>query len=246
MDVNHKRDHHIEMSHDNVQMSEAFINSAFLALSGGFQDAYTYNVRDGVFSNAQTGNVVLMSQHFMAAEWMQGLRYLFPIISFALGVWVAEKIQGRFRFAKRLHWRQTVLLAEIVILFLVGFMPGELDMLATTLVSFACAMQVQSFRKVEGYSYASTMCIGNLRSGTAAISSYMREHKPKQLEQAIYYFGIIFLFAIGAGLGGNLSLAYGYRVIWLSCLFLLVSFTLMFFERFQFKDHHFWDFHPHE
>ena len=24
------------------QMSEAFINSAFLALSGGFQDAYTY------------------------------------------------------------------------------------------------------------------------------------------------------------------------------------------------------------
>ena len=47
------------------QMSEAFINSFFLALSGGFQDAYTYNCRDEVFSNAQTGNVVLMSQHFM-------------------------------------------------------------------------------------------------------------------------------------------------------------------------------------
>ena len=36
------------------QMSEAFINSMFLALSGGFQDAYTYNCRDEVFSNAQT------------------------------------------------------------------------------------------------------------------------------------------------------------------------------------------------
>ena len=43
------------------QMSESFINSVFLAISGGFQDAYTYNVRDEVFSNAQTGNVVLMS-----------------------------------------------------------------------------------------------------------------------------------------------------------------------------------------
>lgn len=236
----------MEFFHDDVQMSEAFINSAFLALSGGFQDAYTYNVRDGVFSNAQTGNVVLMSQHFMAAEWTVGLRYLFPILSFALGVFAAEKIQGRFRYAKRLHWRQSILLTEIAILFLVGFMPEELNMLATTLVSFACALQVQSFRKVEGYSYASTMCIGNLRSGTAAISSYMREHKPKQLEQAVYYFGIIFLFAIGAGLGGNLSLAYGYRVIWLCCLFLLVSFVLMFFERFQFKDYHFRDFHPHE
>ena len=47
------------------QMSEAFFNCVFLALSGGFQDAYTYNVREGVFSNAQTGNVVLMSQHMM-------------------------------------------------------------------------------------------------------------------------------------------------------------------------------------
>ena len=46
-------------------------------------------------------------------------------------------------------------------------------MLATVLVSFSCAMQVQTFRKVNGHSYASTMCIGNLRSGTAALSVYL-------------------------------------------------------------------------
>ena len=58
------------------QMSEAFINSMFLALSGGFQDAYTYNCRDEVFSNAQTGNVVLMSQNFLEGNFTAGLRYL--------------------------------------------------------------------------------------------------------------------------------------------------------------------------
>ena len=84
--------------HKRVQTSEAFINSAFLAVSGGFQDAYTYNARDEVFCNAQTGNVVLMSQHFMAGQWMAGLSYFFPIIFFALGVWVAEKIQGKFKY----------------------------------------------------------------------------------------------------------------------------------------------------
>ena len=57
----------------DVQMSEAFITSMFLALSGGFQDAYTYFTRDEVFSNAQTGNVVLMSTHLMMGEWMQGI-----------------------------------------------------------------------------------------------------------------------------------------------------------------------------
>lgn len=215
------------------QMSEAFINSTFLALSGGFWDAYTYNTRDGVFSNAQTGNVVLMSQHFMSGEWYDGLRYLFPLIAFALGVMVAEQIQSRFRYAKKIHWRQGVLLLEIMIVLIVGLIPRRFDMIATVLVSFACAMQVQTFRKVDGYSYASTMCIGNLRSGTAAISLYLRERKPEQRRQALYYFGIIFLFAIGAGIGGILSLRYGIHMIWVSGIFLLISFCLMSLERFR-------------
>ena len=35
-------------------------------------------------SNAQTGNVVLMSQHLMAGEWMSGLRYLLSADIFCL------------------------------------------------------------------------------------------------------------------------------------------------------------------
>ena len=213
------------------QMSEAFFNCVFLALSGGFQDAYTYNVREGVFSNAQTGNVVLMSQHMMNGEWQHVLRYLIPLLAFAGGIFVAENIQERFRYAKRLHWRQGILLAEILILFVVGFLPRNLDMAATALVSFACAMQVQTFRKVHGYSYASTMCIGNLRGGTAAFSSWLREKKPEELEKAVYYFAIIVFFAIGAGIGGNLSLHYGIPTIWVSCVLLLISFVVMFKEK---------------
>lgn len=219
-----------ELIVENKQMSEAFCNSLFLALSGGFQDAYTYNSRGKVFSNAQTGNVVLMSQHFMEGRWQEVIRYLLPLLAFAVGVFIAERIQYRHRYAKRLHWRQGILLAEIAILFIVGFMPEKWNLPATIMVSFACAMQVQTFRKVGGYSYASTMCIGNLRSGTAALSVWCREKKPEQLEQALYYFGIIFFFAIGAGIGGILSIRFGLHIIWVSCVFLLISFSLMFVE----------------
>ena len=217
--------------HKRVQTSEAFINSAFLAVSGGFQDAYTYFTRDGVFSNAQTGNVVLMSERFMNGEVKAGLHYLIPLTAFFLGVLLAERIQEKFRYARRLHWRQGILLVEIILLFLVGFIPGNLNVLATTLVSFSCALQVQTFRKVEGNAYASTMCIGNLRSGTAALSVYFREHKKDQLRQSLYYFGIILFFAIGAGIGGNLSAHYGLHTIWISDGLLCVSFVLMFIER---------------
>ena len=179
------------------QMSEAFITSVFLAMSGGFQDAYTYFTRDEVFSNAQTGNVVLMSHNFMTGQWGDGLRYLFPVLAFAIGVVAAERIQSTFKYAKKLHWRQMILLIEILILFVVGFMPGELDMLATVLVSFSCAMQVQTFRKVGGYSYASTMCIGNMRSGMFpdAITERGRKHllHLKELQNEGYHTGVLFL-----------------------------------------------------
>jgi len=213
------------------QMSEAFVNSIFLAMSGGFQDAYTYFTRDEVFSNAQTGNVVLMSQHFMTGDVRNGMKYLLPLLAFACGVFIAERVQGRFRLARRLHWRQMILLAEIGILIVVGFMPQRWNLAATILVSFSCAMQVQAFRKVSGYSYASTMCIGNLRSGTAALSVYLRERKPEQFQQSLYYFGIILVFAIGAGIGGNLSVRYGFHMIWVSSGLLLVSVILMFLEK---------------
>ena len=169
-----------------------------------------------------------MSTHLMMGEWMDVLRYLFPLLAFAGGVFFAERIHMLFKYAKRLHWRQGILLMEIIILFAVGFMPAKLDLLATALVSFACAMQVQTFRKVSGYSYASTMCIGNLRSGTAAFSHYLQDKKTEQLKQAAYYFGIIFLFAIGAGLGGNLTEHFGIHMIWISCILLGLSFLLMF------------------
>ena len=211
-----------------MQMSEAFITSVFLALSGGFQDAYTYFTRDGVFSNAQTGNVVLMSQHFMMGEWSEGLRYLFPLLAFAVGVFVAERIQGSFKYARKLHWRQSVLLCEMAILVFVGFLPENLNMAATVLVSFSCAMQVQTFRKVRGHAYASTMCIGNMRSGTEALCVYFHTHDREVLCKALTYFGVIGLFAIGAGLGALLSAHMAERGIWVSCVLLAVSFFIMF------------------
>ena len=214
-------------------MSETFINRAVLAVSGGFQDAYTYFTRDKVFSNAQTGNVVLMSQNFMTGNIVGGIKYLFPFLAFGLGVFVTEQINAKYKMSKKIHWRQLVLLIEIAILTIVGFMPESLNMAATVMVSFSCSMQVQAFRKVNGFAYASTMCIGNLRSGTDALSVYVRERKREQLVKAFHYFGIIFFFALGAGIGGNLSVSWGVHTIWVSSVILFISMGLMWYEKYR-------------
>ena len=209
------------------QMSESFYTVIFLSLSGGLQDAYTYLFRGGVFANAQTGNIVLLSVHLFAGEWVSAGRYLVPLLAFSLGVLMSELARWHFQ-GRLLHWRQLVVLGEILLLFLVGFLPARLDLLANALVSFACAMQVQAFRKVDGYAFASTMCIGNLRSGVESLCAWSRTRSPEAKRKSGRYFGVILLFALGAGLG---SVSLGWwdaRTIWLSCALLAVSFLLMF------------------
>ena len=212
------------------QMSESFLTAVFLSLSGGLQDAYTYLFRGKVFANAQTGNIVLLSSNLMDGNWERVLHYLVPLCAFALGVLTAEKMQEHFRNMQRLHWRQLVVLGEVLLLFLVGFLPQEQNLLANAIVSFSCAMQVQAFRKVHGYPFASTMCIGNLRSGMDALVAFGHTHDKNALWKSLQYFAIIFIFALGAGIGTQCVGIFGERTIWLSCALLLVSLCFMFIK----------------
>ena len=194
----------MQLDRPHGQMSDSFLMSAFIILSGGLQDAYTYCCRDKVFANAQTGNIVLMSTHLFAGDWAGVFRYFVPVISFMAGIFV------------------------IVLLFFVGFLPREVNTFANALVSFVCAMQVQTFRKVRGHAYASTMCIGNMRSGTEALCVYFHTHDREVLKKALTYFGVIGIFAVGAGLGSVLTARFAEKGIWVSCLLLAVSFLMMF------------------
>lgn len=212
------------------QMSDSFATAAFLSLSGGLQDSYTYLLRGRVFANAQTGNLVLLSQCIIQRQWNRVLHYLIPIFFFAFGVAAAELIRERFRKTVKIHWRQLVLADEIFLLFLVGCLPGKFNLLANAMVSFSCAMQVQAFRKVHGYPFASTMCIGNLRSGMDALVAFGHTHDKNALWKSLHYFAIIFIFALGAGIGTQCVGIFGERTIWLSCALLLVSLCFMFIK----------------
>ena len=210
------------------QMSDSVVTALFIILSGGLQDAYTYVCRGKVFANAQTGNIVLLSTALFEGDWSHTLHYLVPVLSFLLGIFIAECVHRRFKHMERVHWRQMILLAEIILLIAVGFLPQSLNTTANAVVSFVCAMQVQTFRKIRGHAYASTMCIGNMRSGTEALCAYFHTRDKEILHSALTYFGVVLLFALGAGLGSVATLRWGEKTIWLSSALLTVSFLVMF------------------
>lgn len=212
------------------QMSESMILGVVLTLAGGFQDAYSYNCRGQVFANAQTGNIVLLGQNIASGNFQNALHYLFPLLAFLAGVYLSEWVRELCKSFQKLHWRQIVLAFEIVMLAIAGLLPQSLNVVSNVLMSFACAMQVDSFRKFRGIPCATTMCIGNMRSGMESLVVYFHLHDRKILYKALHYFGVILLFAIGAGVGAHCVAVFGNKTIWFSCALLLVSLCFMFIQ----------------
>lgn len=215
-------------------MSESLLLGGLLAMAGGFFDAYTYLCRGGVFANAQTGNIVLFGLKLAEGEWQRALTYLLPILAFAFGVVAAEIVKRHGKQEKRLdaglHWRQVIVIAEIILLAVVAFLPQQMNMMVNTVISFVCAMQVETFRKVRGSAFATTMCTGNLRSGTEQLIIWRQTGNRKAAHKARHYYAIILWFIAGAALGALCTDAWGERALLLTCAPLLAAFGLMFRE----------------
>ncbi len=225
----------MKMQQERGQMSESLLLGGLLAMAGGFFDAYTYLSRGGVFANAQTGNIVLFGLRLAEGEWQRALTYLLPILAFAFGVVAAElvKRRGKSRNQKdaTLHWRQVIVLAEIVLLAVVACLPQQMNAVVNIVISFVCAMQVETFRKVRGSAFATTMCTGNLRSGTEQLMIWHQTGEQNAARKARHYYSIILFFILGAALGARLTDVLGERALLLTCVPLLAVFGLMFREQ---------------
>lgn len=212
------------------QESESIELAILLALSGGIMDAYSYLVRDHVFANAQTGNMLLFGVNLAAGDWIQCLHYAVPVVCFAAGIALCHTIKI-VATEEHLHWRQMALIIEVVLLVVVGFVPEGRSLYANGLTSFACGIQVQAFRKFHGRPLATTMCIGNLRSGTQALVTYASGRDQKQLRGGLLSFFVITCFVFGAVVGNWAIPALGTHMIWMAPVLLAASFLIMFVDR---------------
>ena len=215
------------MSKTRLQPSESFALGIILAIAGGFWDTYTYILRGNVFANAETGNIVLLGINIADRNFKQAFSYFIPVFAFACGVFIIGLIRKRFREISVFHWRNIIITIEILIVFIVGFMPESLNHLVNVMVSFVCAMQVATFKKVWGCPCATTMCTGNLRSCTENLFAYISTKNRDYLKKASVYFSVIMFFILGAILGALCSKILGIKSIWITCALLLFAYPIM-------------------
>lgn len=211
-----------------TKKSEAYSVAVLLAVAGGFLDTYTYICRGEVFANAQTGNMVLCALHLARLEWLSAAYYVVPIFSFFAGILVAEWVKNRPAPSGRFHWRHATLGLEIVLLFMVAFIPcGVWNPVVNCCISFVCAVQVESFRKVQGNPFASTMCTGNLRSGTEALYYSRAQQSTPLFRKSMTYYSIILFFMTGAALGVLATTRWSRWAVLLPAVLQIVAFWAM-------------------
>ena len=210
------------------QISESIELGALLAISGGMMDAYSYIERGEVFANAQTGNMLLFGVNLSVGNFHKAIYYFCPILAFTIGIMLADVV--RMKTTRKLHWRQWSVLYEAIILIGVSFVPLSLNLLANSLTSLACGIQVESFRKIRGNGIATTMCIGNLRSGTQNLCNFIRKKDKEDFKKAVLYYGIIVCFVTGAVIGNFFIHMFHERAILCCSVVLFFAFFLMFID----------------
>lgn len=215
------------MKEKYLQKSESFGLAILLAIVGGFLDAYTYCCRDQVFANAQTGNIVRVGITLANGEYMKTLRYTIPILAFIAGVLVAMYMRNHYN--TKFHWRQIVLFFEAIIIVVVGFVPMNniFNILTNIMISFLCAMQAESFRKVLGKPFSSTMCTGNLRSASECLYHVLTQKDHHLLINMLHYIFIIIAFVSGAFIGCYFTKLYMYHGILITLIPMFLSIYLM-------------------
>ncbi len=221
-------------SADPIPRHEQLPVGLSLAFVGGFFDAYTYLTRGGVFANAQTGNIVLLSLAAARGEAATSAYYFMPIFAFFLGVLISEGLKRKLSHKSGLRWMHIVLLLEALLVFVIGLVPVTVPhALVNVTVSFICSLQVNTFRKMHGLPYATTMCTGNLRSAAESACGFLFSRDRQALHNAMHYLSIIGVFCIGGMAGALLTQAWGIRSVWL-CGAILVMLLLVIHDRLEY------------
>ena len=97
---------------------------ALLIAAGGYLGAFTYSLRGGVFCNAQTANVVLLSMALGNGQWSRALYYLIPISAYILGAVISELLPNRVKRLHFLRWDTMLVGIELItVLLLTCYVP---------------------------------------------------------------------------------------------------------------------------
>ena len=168
------------------------IFSCFLIFLAGALDSYCYILHDGIFASMHTGNMIKIAVTLYYSEYGNIYKYVLPIILFMIGIFCAH-------FLTKTKHPQAIPLILAFVCYAIGFaIPiGKLNVLASCIMAFGVALQLQAVRTIYGFPVATTMSTGNLRSLFENLGCYVSTKDKHYLRGVLVYTTLIVFFLLG-------------------------------------------------
>ena len=198
----------------NLPVHEQLMFCLLLTAVGGFFDAYTFVNCDGIFANAQTGNLIFVGIDLIEGNFSEVLHYSIPILSFVIGVLVSKFIETKYKELSIFKHIYMLLLIQIVALIIISIKHEYFGVdVRPIVISFICAIQFDGFRKVNNLVFASVFCTGNLRSMSEHLYKYFILKKKESKMPFLIYSSVITVFLLGVILGAAMSKYFLHKAI---------------------------------
>lgn len=207
---------------------ETLAVALLLLLAAGMLDAYTYIAHGGVFANAMTGNLVVMTVRLAQGNWQKALPYLAPIAAYVAGVAVAHAVKERPLKALVRYPARFSLALEITFLVVVAFLPDAVpDMAIVVGIAFVAAVQGTNFTRIGKFVFTSVTTSANLRHFTESAMAALVFGGDDRTRREMRFFGAVCLcFFLGAVSGAVATLRLGHAAVWLPIATLSAAFVL--------------------
>lgn len=171
-----------------------------LMLIAGFYGGYAMLVRGGAFSNAQTGNIILLMMSLGKGELGKAAYYVIPFAAYLSGTVLSELLVTRNRVVGRLRWGTMLIVLELLMVALMGFIPATAPhQICQIIINVICAMQFNTFREAEGVPITTTFCTNNVRLMGVYMAGLFRKDsdKKEQRSKLLFYTEMVAYFALG-------------------------------------------------
>ena len=208
----------------NLPVHEQLMFCLLLTAVGGFFDAYTFVNCDGIFANAQTGNLIFVGIDLIEGNYSEVIHFSIPILSFIVGVLVSKYIETKYKELSIFKHIYLLLLVQIFALLIILLRHEYFSVdIRPIVISFICAIQFDGFRKVNNLVFASVFCTGNLRSMSEHLYKYIILKKEESKTPLMIYAILVGVFLSGVILGAAMSKFFLHKAIFVPLIIICIN-----------------------
>ena len=181
-----------------------------LVFIGGFLGGFVHEFRGGVFSNAQTGNVIRLGIALCNGERQTATHCVISFCAYVTGAFLCELAIGKRLSVGPLRWETIFTGLATLTLCVLSLVPNSASFILTQIpVNFIAVMQYNTFRKVDierlppehrkidQVGMSTTFCTNHVRNIGVSLEKLAQTGEPIYARQAAAHFGMVLSFGLG-------------------------------------------------